>query len=158
MDGISDKRSFLWLTIASLSPASCCRSDEHKTSVLHSAFAEDLVVHGVCFTSVQFVFPWSTTTVNARTLHCSAWSLQECRAPSNIYGLNLRALRAGMICSAISEFAKKPSVQVFTEVRSWSLVNLQFCTFVLVIECDVLSIVLANTAYLGGVLECWKLR
>ena len=55
-------------------------------------------------------------------------------------GLYLSALRAGMICCAISEFAKKPSVQVFTEVRSWRLATLQFCSFVLVIECDVLSI------------------
>ena len=41
--------------------------------------------HGVFVTSVQFVFPWSTTTVMARTSHRSAWSLRECRAPSNVW-------------------------------------------------------------------------
>ena len=128
----SDKRSFIWLTVASLSPASCCRRDEHKSSVLHRVCAGDLV-------GIECRY-FRTTIMTAWTLHRSAWSLRECRAPSNVWVVFKSFVSEDDL--QCNQWVRKEAipVQVFTEVRGWSLAHFQFCIFVLVTECVVLSI------------------
>ena len=100
-DGILDKRSFIRFTVASLQSVFCCRSDEHKSSVLHRVCSEDLVMHEVFLTSVQIVLPWSLTSVTTRTLHRSVWSLRECRVPSSVSWIVFKCFASGddLLCN-----------------------------------------------------------
>jgi hypothetical protein len=95
--------------------------------------------HGVFVTSVQFVFPWSTTTVIARTSHRSAWSLWSV-VHLPMYGLYSRALRSGDDLQR-NQWVRKEAFlyksSPKSEARAWSPHS---STFVLVTECDVLSI------------------
>ena len=138
MDGIPDRD--VQLAYGSVIIASIpLRSDEHKSSVQHRICAGELVVHGVFLTFLRFVFPWSTTTVNARTRHRSVWSLRECRAPSIVWIVfKSFASRDDLHCN---QWVRKEAFNISLH-RSQKLEpdHLTVLSFVLVIECDVLSI------------------
>ena len=94
-------------------------------SVLYQVCAEGLVKHGVFFTSVQGVLPWSTLHVIVRTQHFSVWSLQSV-VHLPVSGLIFKCFVSGddLLCNQGSS-QRSLSIQVFTEVRSWSLAHSQ---------------------------------
>lgn len=80
----SDKRSFIWLTVASLSPASCCRSDEHKSSVCIASVLEILWAWSVRYFRAICI-PLEYNYRDGTNFASLSLESVECRAPSNVW-------------------------------------------------------------------------